>query len=62
MVCLDLFTAGADTTANTLDFAILYTILNPQVEKKVQAEIDEVTGRHRLPSMDDRQRSVLVLL
>ena len=56
MVCLDLFTAGADTTANTLEFAMLYMVLNPEVQERIQAEIDQVIGRHRLPSMDDRPK------
>lgn len=55
MVCLDLFTAGAETTANTLDFAMFYLMLHPRVQKKVQAEIDEVLGTSRLPKLKDRQ-------
>jgi len=55
MVCLDLFTAGAETTANTLDFAMLYLMMNPRVQKKVQTEIDEVLGSNRLPKLKDRQ-------
>jgi len=58
MVCLDLFTAGSETTANTLEFALLYAMLYPRVQRKVQNEIDEVIGPHRLPSMADRQRYV----
>ncbi|CAL8129066.1 unnamed protein product [Orchesella dallaii] len=54
MVCLDLFTAGAETTANTLDFAMFYLMLNQHVQKKVQAEIDEVIGPNRLPRLKDR--------
>ncbi|CAG7816358.1 unnamed protein product [Allacma fusca] len=54
MVCLDLFTAGSETNANTLDFGILYMILNPGVQRKVQAEIDEVIGKSRLPVYADR--------
>lgn len=55
MVCLDLFTAGAETTANTLDFAMFFLMLNPEVQRKVQAEIDEVLGTSRLPRLKDRQ-------
>jgi len=55
MVCLDLFTAGSETTANTLDYAILYMVLNPEVQKKVQAEIDQVIGPNRMPNINDRQ-------
>jgi len=54
MVCLDLFTAGSETTANTIDFGILYMIQNPDVQKKVQAEIDQVIGPNRLPALTDK--------
>jgi methyl farnesoate epoxidase/farnesoate epoxidase len=56
MVCLDLFTAGSETTANTLEFALMYVTLCPRVQKNVQNEIDEVIGSQRLPCTTDRQR------
>jgi cytochrome P450 len=56
MVCLDLFTAGSETTANTLEFALLYAMLHPRVQNNVQKEIDDVIGPQRLPTMSDRQR------
>jgi len=31
-------------------------ILNPEVQKKVQAEIDLVVGRNRFPNATDRAR------
>jgi len=46
----------SETTANTLDFAILYMLLNPAVQAKVQQEIDTVVGSNRLPAMQDRAR------
>ncbi len=61
MVCLDLFTAGSETTANTLDFAILYMLRNPAVQKKVQEEIDNVVGSSRLPDNKDRQRLEIIM-
>jgi len=48
--------AGAETTSNTLEFAMLYMILNPDVQTKVQAEIDEVVGQSRLPSLLDKAK------
>ncbi|XP_046394716.1 methyl farnesoate epoxidase-like [Ischnura elegans] len=50
----DLFGAGYDTTFNTIVFSLLYMILNPEVQKKVQEELDSVVGRDRLPSFQDR--------
>ncbi len=54
-VITEFFIAGVDTTATTLAWAMLYMILNPDIQKKVQEELDTVTGGNRLPTMDDRQ-------
>ncbi|NXS91868.1 CP2D3 protein, partial [Jacana jacana] len=54
LVTADLFTAGSDTTSTTLRWAILYMLLHPEVQSKVQAEIDKVIGRERSPTMKDQ--------
>ncbi|NWU96609.1 CP2DR protein, partial [Upupa epops] len=54
LVTADLFVAGSDTTATTLRWAFLYMILYPEIQSKVQAEIDKVIGRDRLPTMKDQ--------
>uniref|UniRef100_A0A3Q3VU68 Uncharacterized protein n=1 Tax=Mola mola TaxID=94237 RepID=A0A3Q3VU68_MOLML len=51
---LDLFLAGTETTAKTLLWALIYLINHPDVQKKVQAEIDQVIGQTRQPCMADR--------
>lgn len=51
---LELFLAGTDTTATTLAWAAFYMATNPEVQKKVQAEIDTVIGRDRSATMKDR--------
>jgi len=53
----DLFSAGSETTATTLAWAVNYMITNPEVQTKVQQEIDDVLG-DRPPSLDDRGRLV----
>jgi len=47
--------AGADTTAVTVEAAILYMILYPEATKRAQAELDAVIGKNRLPMLGDRQ-------
>ncbi|XP_063775239.1 cytochrome P450 2U1 isoform X2 [Pseudophryne corroboree] len=47
----DLFIAGTDTTTNTLLWSLLYMCLHPDVQEKVQAEIDAVVGRDKPPSL-----------
>ncbi|XP_055599071.1 probable cytochrome P450 303a1 [Uranotaenia lowii] len=53
-VCLDMFIAGSETTNKTLGFAFLYLIRQPETQKLVQKEIDEVVGRDRQPTLEDR--------
>uniref|UniRef100_A0A8D2AQ35 Cytochrome P450 n=1 Tax=Sciurus vulgaris TaxID=55149 RepID=A0A8D2AQ35_SCIVU len=54
MVVADLFTAGMVTTSATLAWALLLMILHPDVQRRVQQEIDEVIGQVRPPEMGDQ--------
>lgn len=51
----DIFVAGSETTSHTLGFALLFMILHPEIQSKVQQEIDEIL-QGRLPSLTDRGR------
>uniref|UniRef100_A0A8P4GGX3 Uncharacterized protein n=1 Tax=Dicentrarchus labrax TaxID=13489 RepID=A0A8P4GGX3_DICLA len=54
-VCsLDLFLAGTETTSSTLLWALVFLINNPDIQYKVHAEIDQVIGQTRQPTMADR--------
>ncbi|KAJ8256708.1 hypothetical protein COCON_G00188600 [Conger conger] len=52
---LNLFLAGTETTSTTLRYAIMILIKHPQIQERVQLEIDTVIGRERLPMMEDRK-------
>uniref|UniRef100_A0A3B5B5D9 Cytochrome P450 2J6-like n=1 Tax=Stegastes partitus TaxID=144197 RepID=A0A3B5B5D9_9TELE len=52
---LDLFGAGTETTSTTLRWGLLYMIYYPDIQQKVQAEIDAVIGSSRQPSVTDRE-------
>ncbi|XP_041477517.1 cytochrome P450 2U1-like [Lytechinus variegatus] len=51
---LDIFTAGTDTTAVTTLWGMLYLALHPDIQTRVQNELDAVVGHGRQPTMDDR--------
>ncbi|XP_069094779.1 cytochrome P450 2G1-like isoform X1 [Pleurodeles waltl] len=53
---LSLFIAGTETVSTTLRHALLLLIKYPEIEDKVIAEIDNVIGRLRIPSVEDRNK------
>jgi hypothetical protein len=56
IVLLDLYFAGSATTYTTLAWIILYLLKHPQVQTKLQKELNEVTGGSRCPCLADRPR------
>ncbi|CAH1269142.1 CYP2U1 [Branchiostoma lanceolatum] len=57
MIVADMFFAGTDTTSTTLRWALLYMILHPDIQEKVQQEIDSVIGPNNDPSMMHRSET-----
>lgn len=52
-VVLDLFSAGVETIKVSLLWSIVFLTHNPDVQRKVQAELDSVIGSERMVTLDD---------
>lgn len=53
---IDLALGGTETTSSTLQWAILLMMKYPEIQRKVQEEIQRVLGAERLPTYEDRKR------
>uniref|UniRef100_A0A8B9F8D9 CP2J2 protein n=1 Tax=Amazona collaria TaxID=241587 RepID=A0A8B9F8D9_9PSIT len=51
---LDLLLAGTETTSTTVRWALLFMAKYPEIQARVQAEIDAVIGQARQPALQDR--------
>lgn len=54
----DLFPAGIDTSRLSLRFAMLHMVAYPDIQKKVQEEIDRVVG---MPDLKIRKQYIYYL-
>ncbi|XP_053310120.1 cytochrome P450 2F3-like [Spea bombifrons] len=52
----NLFIAGTETTASTIRWALRFMLRYPEIQKKIQDEIDNVLGSEKRPSLEDRVR------
>uniref|UniRef100_A0A8D0GTE9 Cytochrome P450 1A n=1 Tax=Sphenodon punctatus TaxID=8508 RepID=A0A8D0GTE9_SPHPU len=50
----DIFGAGFDTVTTALSWCLMYLVTNPEIQKKIQEEIDQTIGRERNPRLSDR--------
>ncbi|NXN94547.1 CP1A4 protein, partial [Rhinopomastus cyanomelas] len=50
----DLFGAGFDTVTTALSWCFMYAALYPNIQKKIQEELDQSIGRERRPRLSDR--------
>jgi cytochrome P450 len=51
-----LFGAGFATVSGTLNYSILLMALHPDIQLKIQEEIDRVIGKGNFPTMDDSNK------
>ncbi|XP_067683347.1 steroid 17-alpha-hydroxylase/17,20 lyase-like [Haliotis asinina] len=56
MTIFDLLSAGTDTTRNTLHWCLLAMALHPDIQKKVQEEVDSVIGPDLNVHVSDREK------
>uniref|UniRef100_A0A803SQ47 Uncharacterized protein n=1 Tax=Anolis carolinensis TaxID=28377 RepID=A0A803SQ47_ANOCA len=54
MAIYDLFIAGTETSSTTIRYFFMTLLEHPEVQAKIQDEIDRVIGRERMPTMKDR--------
>jgi len=52
----DLLLPTSTAMSTTLNFALVFLLNYPEVQTKMQQELDKVVGRDRLPTLDDRAR------
>jgi hypothetical protein len=56
--CMDLFSAGTETTSSTLAYALRYMVQYPSIQDEMRQELHRVIGTERLPGMDDIAKQV----
>ncbi|XP_065545066.1 cytochrome P450 1A4-like [Lathamus discolor] len=53
-IVYDLFGAGFDTVTTALSWSLMYAALYPDIQKRIQRELDQAIGRERRPRLSDR--------
>uniref|UniRef100_A0A7M4F0B6 Cytochrome P450 2J6-like n=1 Tax=Crocodylus porosus TaxID=8502 RepID=A0A7M4F0B6_CROPO len=53
---IDLFLGGSETTSTTLHWGLLYMVAYPDIQEKVQQELDAVLGSSQLICYEDRRK------
>lgn len=54
MGCVDFFFPALTAIGQQLIFLLQRILINPEIQIKIQKEIDEVVGPGRLPTLSDR--------
>jgi cytochrome P450 len=56
VVCMDFLLPATTAAAAVLNFAMAFLLNYPEVQTKMQEELDTEVGRDRLPTLNDRAR------
>ncbi|KAM8907574.1 cytochrome P450 1A2 [Lycaon pictus] len=56
----DIFGAGFDTVTTAISWSLMYLVVNPEIQRKIQKELDTVIGRARQPRLSDRPQLPLM--
>jgi len=54
----DLIIGGMETSATLIRWAIILLTNHVDIQERLHAEIDSVVGRERIPTLEDRAKSV----
>ncbi|XP_078097202.1 cytochrome P450 2F3-like [Mustelus asterias] len=52
----NIFLAGTDTTSSTMRWGLLLFLKYPDIQERIQSEIDRVIGSERMPTVEDREK------
>ncbi|CAG2249489.1 unnamed protein product [Mytilus edulis] len=61
-VIADLFGAGTETSATTIEWAFVYMMNDMDIQIKMRQEIDDIAGNGRLPTLSDKHNLLTVKL
>lgn len=56
MIILDVFIAGSQTTSISLDLALMIMVIYPDIQTRIQHDIDIVLGEAQLPTLSDKSQ------
>ena len=56
-----MFVAGTETSSNTLLMGLLYMVENPDIQKRVQTDIDQLVGKSDMVRLEHRGKEYCTL-
>ena len=56
VVARDLFAGGTETTSTAIQWSLLYLLKHPEIQQRLQSDIDKIVPDGHLPCLDDRPK------